>query len=766
MIKSVRVMKRAGILADIAAKDAKREFRRFNLIYGFNGSGKSTLSRILAALQNGKLGAELPEDCSFEIEMGDGSILGAPDKLAGAEKVVCVFNEDFVERHLRWSEGTANSIFYISETQADLAQKLKDVEEKIPAARAAAEAEQRVLTERQKAFALYKREKAKALSAAVHMGTTKYEANHLQADFDNIAYEATSKLSMDALASVDAVARLSSALPPLPLVEIAYMGVQGIVDAARYYAELSIGAVVLDEMEKHPSMVPWLKHGHDYHSQKGLDTCLLCGSALTKARQERLTLALDERIARVISEIDGALGQAQAEIEKFSVGRAAQPKAAELALPLQTSFLEASTALREQLAVAWELLTAACDALQRRKSEPTKTAKHELPSQADAARFCEELRLALAAVNDIIGKHNTETRDFEKHQASARLGIKRHYLAEWHGEYTGLRDSLSTAEAASKAKSDAVTKLQDEADTLRAQVREHGPAADKISRLVRSYLGHGELTIHAAAEGYELHRHGKLVKGPPSEGERTAIALCYFLSTLESDGRDKKDLIVVVDDPISSLDTKAMNYACVLIRNLLTTAKQVFVLTHNQSCMNEFKKAWKNRAYPEEADKQPTATLNYLDVKIDEATGARSATLIELPKLLRTYDSEYHFLCQKLIEFEKAGDGHSDYHFLMPNVMRRVLEVFLAFKVPGSHGIKDKLNALCADLADQVDQNRLGALERLAQVESHSDSLDDLIGHSSMTIEEARQANEALLHLMKVADERHEKAIRKQCKAA
>ena len=134
-------------------------------------------------------------------------------------------------------------------------------------------------------------------------------------------------------------------------------------------------------------------------------------------------------------------------------------------------------------------------------------------------------------------------------------------------------------------------RLQDEADTLRAQLREHGPAADKISRLVRSYLGHGELTIHAAAEGYELHRHGKLVKGPPSEGERTAIALCYFLSTLESD-------------------------------------------------------------------------------------------------------------------------------------------------------------------------------ERLAQVESHSDSLDDLIGYSSMTVEEARQANEALLHLMKVADERHEKAIRKQCKAA
>lgn len=30
-----------------------------------------------------------------------------------------------------------------------------------------------------------------------------------------------------------------------------------------------------------------------------------------------------------------------------------------------------------------------------------------------------------------------------------------------------------------------------------------------------------------------------------------AIALCYFLSTLEAEGRQPKNLIVVVDDPIS-----------------------------------------------------------------------------------------------------------------------------------------------------------------------------------------------------------------------
>ena len=59
-----------------------------------------------------------------------------------------------------------------------------------------------------------------------------------------------------------------------------------------------------------------------------------------------------------------------------------------------------------------------------------------------------------------------------------------------------------------------------------------------------------------------------------------------------------------------------------------------------------------------------------------------------------------------------------------------------------------------------------GVRSRLIQVESHSDSLDDLVSHSSMTIEETRDANAALLELMAASDADHTKAIRKQCKDA
>jgi wobble nucleotide-excising tRNase len=154
-----------------------------------------------------------------------------------------------------------------------------------------------------------------------------------------------------------------------------------------------------------------------------------------------------------------------------------------------------------------------------------------------------------------------------------------------------------------------------------------------------------------------------------------------------------------------------------------------------------------------------------LDVTVPETTGLRTSKIIEMPPQLKGYDSDYHFLCHKVFQFEAAGDAHSEYWFMMPNVIRRVLEVFLAFKVPGSHSISQKLDTLIKKHPN-LDKTRIAALERLIQIESHSDSLDNLIAQSSLTIEEARVANTALLDLMKAADEGHEMAIRAQCKAA
>jgi wobble nucleotide-excising tRNase len=228
---------------------------------------------------------------------------------------------------------------------------------------------------------------------------------------------------------------------------------------------------------------------------------------------------------------------------------------------------------------------------------------------------------------------------------------------------------------------------------------------------------------------------------------------------LESEGRKTKELIIVIDDPISSLDSRSLNFACSLIISRLSESAQIFVLTHNQNCLNEFRKPWKSKARAE-GDKEPTAALLFLDVSMPVGS-QRISNIIELPRLLREYDSEYHYLCHHVLQFA-AAQAEYDYAYMMPNVLRRVLELFLAFRCPGSSGLPSKIAQLCK-AHSALDYDRIIALERLSQMESHSDNLDDLISFSSMTIEETKDATNALLTLMQKVDPEHLKGLRRIC---
>lgn len=760
-IKRIRSMKGVGILANKGAKDAMPEFRRFNLVYGFNGSGKSTLSRIFASLQAGTLSGLLPEGCEFDVEMQDGGTFPSK-KLSGLEKTVCVFNADFIGEHLQWEKGVAKSIFYISKEQADVAEQLRIAEVSLPQREEAKKNAEKVLKERDKTFKTYCTERAKVVHGALQLGSRKYEAPLLRSDYENIPYDEKSLLDADNIKSLQGLIRLAAPPPPLAKINIATDNLE-IVEKVRDLAEASIGKVVLDELEQHPAMVPWMKQGHDYHAKNGLDACLLCGSDFTSARKDQLAAALDNKIASLMTELQNAERNGARANDEFVAATRSCPKVSELDLSLQADYGTAQAKFAEAAASAKQLLTKAARAVSARLQKPTTPVAHQLPDAAEVRITFDALSAALNDLNEMLANHNQAGEDFGARQDAARSSLKKHFLAEGAADYSSRRQAVADGDKDVSNLETEVRDLTAKIASLRAKIREHGPAAEKLTKLVRAYLGHGELTVIAANDGYELHRNGKLVKGAPSEGEKTAIALCYFLCTLESEGRNIKNLIVVIDDPISSLDTKAMNYACALVRSRLEVAAQLIVLTHNQHCMNEFKKAWKNRAYPRNKDTDPTATLLFLDVVLPTAQGTRTSTLVEMSALLREYDSEYHFLCHKVLEFEAVGTGHSEYGFMMPNVIRRVLDVFLAFKVPGTSNLADKLQLL-GQRHDELDPARLSALERLSQVESHSDNLDDLIAHSSMTIEETRDANAALLNLMSVADKEHTAAVRKHCK--
>ena len=379
-------------------------------------------------------------------------------------------------------------------------------------------------------------------------------------------------------------------------------------------------------------------------------------------------------------------------------------------------------------------------------------------TEADVAEWDTAAAKRLSDLSAVIEAHNVSHDKFSQVQEAACTKLKEHFLADGQAGYR----ELGADAAAAKTELDRLeakrVALEQEAERLKRKMRQHGPAADVINQLIRGYLGHKELEIGTLDRGYQIRRNGKPVTGSLSEGEKTAIALCYFLSTLEAEGRQRKNLIVVVDDPISSLDTKALHYAFGIIRGMLEGAGQLIIMTHNLHFMNEVKKWLKNKVKKE----KPTATLLFLDVVQHAEADTRLSSIKEMSKLIREYDSEYQYLFQLVLEFTRSPDGQTGYFYLMPNALRKVLEIFLAFKLPGSEGLSNKMDNV-ANGGYDLDPARVHALDRLVQLESHADNLDDLVTFSSMTIEETKDAADALLALMMALDQEHFDRLRRIC---
>jgi len=87
-----------------------------------------------------------------------------------------------------------------------------------------------------------------------------------------------------------------------------------------------------------------------------------------------------------------------------------------------------------------------------------------------------------------------------------------------------------------------------------------------------------------------------------SEGECTLIAFCYFIAKLEDIDTKNKDLIIWIDDPISSLDNNHIFFVFSLIESIITKPikvinqqntykyKQLFISTHNLDFLKYLKR--------------------------------------------------------------------------------------------------------------------------------------------------------------------------------
>lgn len=139
----------------------------------------------------------------------------------------------------------------------------------------------------------------------------------------------------------------------------------------------------------------------------------------------------------------------------------------------------------------------------------------------------------------------------------------------------------------------AIMEKKEELYSLEKRLTSVYPTAKGINDLLHKYgFGGFSLKVDDSKKNYQFIRaNGASAFESLSEGERNLVTFLYFMYSLKGsiDGAGlNSDKIVVIDDPVSSLDSEVLFLVSSLIRDLFKdvfdgngSIKQLFILSHN-----------------------------------------------------------------------------------------------------------------------------------------------------------------------------------------
>lgn len=265
-------------------------------------------------------------------------------------------------------------------------------------------------------------------------------------------------------------------------------------------------------------------------------------------------------------------------------------------------------------------------------------------------------------------------------------------------------------------------------DKLREELKKLKAESKSISiYLVKMGIDHFDIDINENEEDenivikYKNSTNDKnKLKNCLSDGEKTALAFAYFLSKFENEintPEKVKDSVVVIDDPISSLDDNRLYSTAHLIWRNFEEVKQLIVLSHNFLFLKFFNSFYCGKA-----------NCLFLD----------GEKITDLPDELKNFETPYFYMLKTIIDFLDQNNQNVNYNEAkryLPNFIRRVLETFLSFKFsrtvnkagghrsPGLNEFDENIDN--TDMEDEIKKalkDKIAEINRIADAHSHGNA--------------------------------------------
>lgn len=755
MLTAIESVDALGVFDKYKKDSSLSHFERFNVLYGMNGSGKTTLSRLFLSLNSGE--NESYEGLKYTVSSTDGQFKQGQN----FPRKIRVFNTDYVESNIGEIEGQLNPIFIVGEDNKTLVSQIEADEAKLESLeeeQKLKEGEKRKLEQaRGKLFTDVAKIIASDTSGQVTRTYRKPEAEKAYT-----ALKGAAALTDEELASHRTTLRQSS-LEKFPTLELGSVSLdrdgtavempvlEAIAELTKTVQALCLrtsDSLAVKRLQENPDIAAWVEKGLSLHNDHKSETCEYCLQTIPQPRLEELAKHFNDSDRLLKDEIEGVIDVLAS--LRSRIDTLVYPGKAQLYEELRDDLKGSIADLKACQKTALTHLENSLESLRSKLVRRTEAVESGLVDYGSAPFV-----ISLEAFNAVLERHNKKTEDFEKHASDARAAIEKHHLsgikpdvAKYDTDIRALTDRLRViANGDSSKDEDGTSTLRGRITANRAEVSNTAEAAERLTGLLQTFLGREELKFEPEGDGYRIMRGSQTAKRL-SEGEKTAITFIYFIVQLEDQDFDISEGIIVIDDPISSLDSNSVYQAFSFLKNSVKDAKQVFLLTHNFDFLKLLLN-WLNHI-----PKSKKQTSHYMLLCNVQADGTRTALIRPLDKELRQNESEYSWLFKQLYNFRSDGSIAGSYH--IPNISRKVLETFLDFYYPSSETLYKKLERV------EFDAIKKTALMKFANDLSHPTGK----GFDPALVPETQKNVRYLLEMIETVSPIHFKSLKDSIEAA
>lgn len=339
----------------------------------------------------------------------------------------------------------------------------------------------------------------------------------------------------------------------------------------------------------------WVRDGHTHFSGSAGGKCPYCQQKLPANFENEIAATFDAQYQQDIRD----LGQFHATYSR---------ETADIVRALQTNTTDAMPSLdlkayQEKLSLLESKFEVNRQRIAEKVKEPSKTVSLE-----DTDTLLLEIGAMIDDINKLIKANNDVVAAKKSSKEKCKTEIMQYLAFMLADEVTSYKDEVARLKTEIDDVTERGKKLKKEIGELTREISElnkHNAnteaAIDSINKILRDsgFQGFSIQAKEGVENVYEIVRENRTVAENLSEGERNFIAFLYFYHRVRGsmNSEELKEKIVVIDDPVSSMDSTALFIVSAIVREMINVCrnnteylnpqvpgdyiKQLFILTHN-----------------------------------------------------------------------------------------------------------------------------------------------------------------------------------------